>query len=176
MPTDILMPALSPTMEEGKLSKWLKKEGESGRRKLNQYSRYGAVFLALIQGYAALRAAEVQGFAINPGPLFYVAGLISLVGGTMFLLWLGEQITSRGIGNGTSLIIMAGIVANLPHALVATLELGRTGAISTIFIILFLLMAVAVVFVIVFMERALAHPHTHSSCDEQNTLLFGRAG
>jgi len=132
----------------------LKKEGESGRRKLNQYSRYGAVILALIQGYAALRAAEVQGFAINPGPLFYVAGLISLVGGTMFLLWLGEQITSRGIGNGTSLIIMAGIVAQMPKFISNLFEGGRTGSISGFLIFGLIVMLVGLVLLICFMERA----------------------
>ena len=132
----------------------LKKEGESGRRKLNQYSRYGAVFLTLIQGYAALRAAEVQGFAIDPGPLFYVAGLISLVGGTMFLLWLGEQITSRGIGNGTSLIIMAGIVAQMPTFFGNMFTQYGTGAIGGLTVALLMGMVVAMILFICFMERA----------------------
>ena len=132
----------------------LKKEGESGRRKLNQYSRYGAVLLALVQGYAMLRNADVQGFAINPGPLFYGAGLISLVGGTMFLLWLGEQITSRGIGNGTSLIIMAGIVAQMPRFISNLFEGGRTGAISGFLIFGLLALLVGMVLMICFMERA----------------------
>jgi preprotein translocase subunit SecY len=132
----------------------LKKEGESGRRKLNQYSRYGAVFLALIQGYAMLRNADVQGFAVNPGTLFYVAGLISLVGGTMFLLWLGEQITSRGIGNGTSLIIMAGIVAQMPTFITNLFEGGRTGATSGFLIFGLLALLVGMVLLICFMERA----------------------
>ena len=132
----------------------LKKEGESGRRKLNQYSRYGAVLLALVQGYAMLRNADVQGFAINPGPLFYGAGLISLVGGTMFLLWLGEQITSRGIGNGTSLIIMAGIVAQMPRLISNLFEGGRTGAISGFLIFGLLALLVGMVLMICFMERA----------------------
>ncbi len=132
----------------------LKKEGESGRRKLNQYSRYGAVLLAIVQGYAALRAAEVQGFAIAPGPLFYVAGLVSLVGGTMFLLWLGEQITSRGIGNGTSLIIMAGIVAQMPKFISNLFEGGRTGSISGFLIFGLIVMLIGLVLLICFMERA----------------------
>ncbi len=132
----------------------LKKEGESGRRKLNQYSRYGAVLLAIVQGYAALRAAEVQGFAIDPGPLFYVAGLVSLVGGTMFLLWLGEQITSRGIGNGTSLIIMAGIVAQMPKFISNLFEGGRTGSISGFLIFGLIAMLIGLVLLICFMERA----------------------
>ncbi len=132
----------------------LKKEGESGRRKLNQYSRYGAVFLSLIQGYALLRNAEAQGFAINPGPLFYVAGLIALVGGTMFLLWLGEQITSRGIGNGTSLIIMAGIVSRMPVLISNLFEGGRTGSISGFLIIGMIVMIIGLILMICFMERA----------------------
>lgn len=132
----------------------LKKEGESGRRKLNQYSRYGAVFLSLLQGYAALRNADVQGFAIDPGPLFYVAGLISLIGGTMFLLWLGEQITSRGIGNGISLIIMAGIVAQMPMFFSNMFTQYGTGAIGGFTIALMFGMVVAMVLFICFMERA----------------------
>ncbi|MEJ5978318.1 preprotein translocase subunit SecY [Novosphingobium sp. PS1R-30] len=132
----------------------LKKEGDSGRKKLNQYSRYGAVLLAVIQGFAILKNAEVQGFAVNPGTLFYVAGLISLVGGTMFLLWIGEQITSRGIGNGTSLIIMAGIVAQMPTAIVNMFEGGRTGSVNGFLIAGMLLLLVAMVLLICFMERA----------------------
>ncbi len=132
----------------------LKKEGESGRRKLNQYSRYGAVFLSLLQGYAALRNADVQGFAIDPGLLFYGAGLISLVGGTMFLLWLGEQITSRGIGNGTSLIIMAGIVAQMPMFFGNMFTQYGTGAIGGFTVAIMIGMVVAMVLGICFMERA----------------------
>ena len=132
----------------------LKKEGESGRRKLNQYSRYGAVFLSLLQGYAALRNADVQGFAIDPGLLFYGAGLISLVGGTMFLLWLGEQITSRGIGNGTSLIIMAGIVAQMPMFFGNMFTQYGTGAIGGFTVAIMIGMVVSMVLFICFMERA----------------------
>ena len=132
----------------------LKKEGESGRRKLNQYSRYGAVFLSLLQGYAALRNADVQGFAIDPGLIFYGAGLISLVGGTMFLLWLGEQITSRGIGNGTSLIIMAGIVAQMPMFFGNMFTQYGTGAIGGFTVAIMIGMVVAMVLGICFMERA----------------------
>jgi preprotein translocase subunit SecY len=148
-----LLTAVSPQLET------LKKEGESGRKALNQYTRYGTVALAIVQAYGisvgleSMRAG-VQSAVIDPGLFFRVVTVITLVGGTMFLMWLGEQITARGIGNGISLIIMAGIVANLPHALAATLELGRTGALSPIFIIIFLVMSVAVVTFIVFMERA----------------------
>src|SRR5205807_1070146 len=148
-----LLTAVSPTLEA------LKKEGESGRKKLNQYTRYGTVVLAAVQAYGI--AAGLEGMrsgassaVSDPGYFFRIVTMITLTGGTVFLMWLGEQITARGIGNGISLIIMAGIVANLPHALVATLELGRTGALSGFVIFLFLVMSVVVVAVIVFMERA----------------------
>jgi preprotein translocase subunit SecY len=148
-----LLTAVSPQLEA------MKKEGESGRKKLNQYTRYGTVFLATVQAWGlAVGMEAMSGSAgpavIEPGLFFKVVTVITLVGGTLFLMWLGEQITARGIGNGISLIIFAGIVAELPRALVSTLELGRTGAISTIFIVFLLLMAVGVVFFIVFMERA----------------------
>jgi len=148
-----LLTAVSPQMEA------LKKEGESGRKKLNQYTRFGTVLLATVQAWGLAVGLESMtgshGAAVaDPGMFFRVATVITLVGGTLFLMWLGEQITARGIGNGISLIIFAGIVAELPRALVSTLELGRTGALSTVFIIFMLLMAVGVVFFIVFMERA----------------------
>jgi preprotein translocase subunit SecY len=148
-----LLTAVSPTLEA------LKKEGESGRKKLNQYTRLGTVLLAAVQSYGIAVGLEgmhagAQSAVIDPGLFFRLVTVVTLVCGTVFLMWLGEQITARGVGNGISLIIMAGIVANLPHALASTLELGRTGAISTVFIIIFLLMSVAVVAFIVFMERA----------------------
>ncbi len=148
-----LMTAVSPQLEA------LKKEGESGRKKINQYTRYGTVFLAALQAYGISVGLEgmsgPSGSAvIDPGMFFRVTTVITLVGGTIFLMWLGEQITQRGIGNGISLIIFAGIVANLPSALAGTLELGRTGAISTLLIIFLFFMAVAVIAFIVFMERA----------------------
>ena len=149
-----LMTAVSPTLEA------LKKEGEAGRKRINQYTRYGTVLLATVQAYGLAVGLEGLGgqggnsAVIDPGIFFRLTTVITLVGGTVFLMWLGEQITARGIGNGISLIIFAGIVAELPVALVSTLELGRTGAISAFLIILILLMAVAVVMVIVFMERA----------------------
>jgi preprotein translocase subunit SecY len=148
-----LLTAVSPTLEA------LKKEGESGRKKLNQYTRLGTVLLAAVQSYGIAVGLEgmhagAQSAVLDPGLFFRLVTVVTLVCGTVFLMWLGEQITARGVGNGISLIIMAGIVANLPHALASTLELGRTGAISTVFIIIFLLMSVAVVAFIVFMERA----------------------
>jgi preprotein translocase subunit SecY len=148
-----LLTAVSPQLEA------LKKEGETGRKKLNQYTRYGTVFLAAVQAYGisvgleSLRGAS--GLAVtDPGLFFRITAVITLTGGTVFLMWLGEKITARGVGNGISLIIFSGIVARMPSALASLLELGRTGAISTFFIIFFLLLAVAVVAFIVFMERA----------------------
>src|ERR1700758_2135068 len=148
-----LLTAVSPTLEA------LKKEGESGRMKLNQYTRLGTVLLAAVQSYGIAVGLEgmhagAQSAVLDPGLFFRLVTVVTLVCGTVFLMWLGEQITARGGGNGISLIIMAGIVANLPHALASPLELGRTGAISTVFIIIFLVMSVAVVAFIVFMERA----------------------
>ena len=148
-----LMTAAVPTLET------LKKEGEQGRKKLNQYTRYLTVLIAMFQSYGiAIGLENMRGSfgaaVIDPGLFFRLSCVVSLVGGTMFLMWLGEQITARGIGNGISLIIMAGIVANVPHALGTLLELGRTGALSPIFILVFLLMAVAVVAFVVFLERA----------------------
>ena len=133
----------------------LKKEGESGRKKLNQYTRYLTVLIALFQSYGIAAGLEHQaGAVIDPGLFFRFSCVVSLVGGTMFLMWLGEQITARGVGNGISLIIFSGIVANLPHALASLLELGRTGALSPIFILIFVLIAVGVIAFVVFMERA----------------------
>jgi preprotein translocase subunit SecY len=148
-----LLTAVSPTLEA------LKKEGESGRKKLNQYTRFGTVLLAAVQSYGIAVGLEgmrggAQSAVLDPGLFFRLVTVVTLTSGTVFLMWLGEQITARGIGNGISLIIMSGIVANLPHALASTLELGRTGAISTVFIILFLAISVGVVGFIVFMERA----------------------
>ncbi len=137
----------------------MKKEGESGRKRLNQYTRYGTIFLAVIQAYGLAVGLEgmqssMGSAVIDPGFYFRVTTIITIVGGTVFLMWLGEQITSRGVGNGISLIIFAGIVAGLPTAIAGTLELGRQGQISTALIIGMLLMVVAVVAFIVFMERA----------------------
>jgi preprotein translocase subunit SecY len=148
-----LMSAAVPTLEA------LKKEGETGRKKLNQYTRYLTVLIALFQSYGiAVGLESMRGnfgpAVIDPGTFFRLSCVVTLVGGTMFLMWLGEQITARGVGNGQSLIIFTGIVANLPHALVNLLELGRTGALSPIFILLFLVLAIVVIGFVVFMERA----------------------
>ncbi|MPZ11327.1 MAG: preprotein translocase subunit SecY [Kiloniellaceae bacterium] len=148
-----LLTAVSPTLEA------LKKEGEAGRKKINQYTRYGTVVLAAVQSYGiAVGLESTTGGAgsavLDPGLFFRLTTVITLTGGTIFLMWLGEQITQRGVGNGISLIIFSGIVANLPLALVQVLELGRTGALSALLIIALLLGAVAVVAFIVYMERA----------------------
>jgi preprotein translocase subunit SecY len=148
-----LMTAVSPQLEA------LKKEGEAGRKTLNQYTRYLTLFLALFQSFGIAVGLEgmrgsVAGAVIDPGWGFRFTCVVTLTGGTMFLMWLGEQITQRGVGNGISLIIFAGIIANLPQALGATLEMGRTGAISTFVILVLLVMAVLVVMAIVFVERA----------------------
>ena len=138
----------------------LKKEGTVGRQKLNQYTRYGTVFLCAIQGYFVAQGLESYGASsgvqavVDPGVMFRIGAVISLIGGTMFLLWLGEQITSRGIGNGVSLIIMAGIVAQFPKFASNLFEGGRTGAIGPGLIIGFLVMVVILILFISFMERA----------------------
>jgi preprotein translocase subunit SecY len=140
--------------------KALKKEGESGRKKLNQYTRYLTVAITLVQGYLAVRGLESQGVnqgiqaVVEPGLLFEIAGTVSLVGGTLFLMWIGEQITSRGIGNGVSLIIMAGIVARLPQGIAQLLEGGRTGTLSGILVVGIVALAVVLILFICFMERA----------------------
>lgn len=145
-----LLTAVSPQLEA------LKKEGESGRKKINQYTRYGTVFLATIQAWGIAIALEglPEQPVINPGFLFRFSAVVTLAGGTLFLMWLGEQITQRGIGNGVSLIIFAGIVAGMPHAIASTLELGRQGTLKPILIFgVILMLALALAF-IVFMERA----------------------
>ncbi|MFZ9502707.1 MAG: preprotein translocase subunit SecY, partial [Beijerinckiaceae bacterium] len=135
-----LMTSVVPSLES------LKKEGESGRRKINQYSRYLTVVLAVFQAWGIAIGLQGQGGVVaNPGLFFQISTVITLTGGTMFLMWLGEQITARGIGNGASLIIFAGIVAAFPSAIVSTLELGRQGALSTALILVVLLLSVVVV-------------------------------
>ncbi|MCI4662093.1 MAG: preprotein translocase subunit SecY [Neomegalonema sp.] len=143
-----LLTTMLPSLEA------LKKEGEMGRKKINQYTRYGTVFLAAVQGYAIAVGLEAQGLVIDPGFFFRASAVITLVGGTMLLMWLGEQITARGVGNGISLIIFVGIVAELPRALAQLFEAGRTGSMSAGVIIGIILMAIAVVAFVVFMERA----------------------
>ena len=148
-----LATSLSPTLAA------IKKEGESGRKKLNQYTRYGTVLLATVQGYFIAVGLENWGAGggsavVDPGLLFRITAVISLVGGTMFLMWLGEQITSRGVGNGVSLIIMAGIVAQLPTHLAQLLEGGRSGSMSPFLILVAIIAVAGLVLLICFMERA----------------------
>ncbi|WP_040615025.1 preprotein translocase subunit SecY [Oceanicola granulosus] len=139
--------------------KQLKKEGEQGRKKLNQYTRYGTVLLATFQAYGLAVSLEAGDLASDPGLFFRASTVITLVGGTMFLMWLGEQITARGIGNGISLIIFVGIIAEIPAALAQFLSQGRAGAISPAVIIGVLLMVIVTLTFVVFMERALRKIH-----------------
>jgi len=148
-----LLTVISPQLEA------LKKDGESGRKKINQYARYGTVLLATVQGYGVAVGIENMSSdgmqaVTNPGLYFRFITVATLVSGTLFLMWLGEQVTQRGIGNGISLIIFTGIVSQLPTALSTTFELGRTGALSTLFIIFLLIMSVSVIAFMVFVERA----------------------
>jgi preprotein translocase subunit SecY len=148
-----LLTAMVPQLEQ------LKKEGEQGRKKINQYTRYGTVFLATFQAYGLAVSLEAGGLVTDPGWFFRAACVITLVGGTMFLMWLGEQITQRGIGNGISLIIFVGIVAELPAALAQFFESGRTGALSTPVILGVIVMLLATLTFVVFMERSLRKIH-----------------
>lgn len=148
-----LMTAMVPALEQ------LKKEGEQGRKKINQYTRYGTVALATFQAWGLAASIEAGGLAHDPGLFFKLACVVTLVGGTMFLMWIGEQITARGIGNGTSLIIFVGIVAGIPGALAQFFEQGRIGAISAPVIIGVMAMIVVVIAFVVFMERALRKIH-----------------
>ena len=144
-----LMTAIVPSLET------MKKDGEAGRKQINQYTRYLTVLLATFQGFGIAVALESAGNIVaDPGMFFRLTTVVTLVGGTLFLMWLGEQITSRGIGNGISLIIFSGIVAEVPSALIGTLELGRTGALSAGLIVGVFVMAIAVIAVIVFIERS----------------------
>jgi preprotein translocase subunit SecY len=143
-----LLTVVSPQLEA------LKKEGEAGRRKITQYTRYGTVFLALFQGLGIAIALEAQsGLVLDPGFMFRITTVTTLTAGTMFLMWLGEQITERGIGNGISIIIFGGIVAGLPQAIGGMLELTRTGAFSIPLVLILFVMALAVIAFVVFVEK-----------------------
>ena len=148
-----LLTAMVPALEQ------LKKEGEQGRKKINQYTRYGTVALALLQSYGLAVSLESGDLVTDPGLYFRVACVITLVGGTMFLMWLGEQITARGVGNGISLIIFVGIIAELPAALAQFFASGRSGALSTAVIVSVILLVVGTITFVVFMERALRKIH-----------------
>ena len=162
-----LATSMVPTLEA------LKKEGESGRRKINQYTRYGTVLLATVQAYGIAVGLEGQGLVIDPGAFFRAAAVITLVGGTMFLMWLGEQITARGIGNGISLIIFIGIIAELPGALAQFFEQGRVGQINTLVIIGVLMLAAGVIYFVVFIERAQRRILIQYPRRQVGTKMFG---
>ena len=149
-----LLASITPSMME------LKKEGESGYEKMNQYTRYLTVFICMIQAYGIavglehLAGSDGVSAVINPGMFFRFSTMVSLLGGTMLVMWLGEQITARGIGQGTSLIIFVGIIANLPSAIVKTIELGKVGQIQPLVMVILLILLAAVILFVVFMEQA----------------------
>ena len=170
-----LLTAVSPQLEQ------LKKEGEAGRKKINQYTRYGTVFLSMLQGYGIAVGLEGMGGSqgsavIDPGLFFRFTAVITLTGGTVLLMWLGEQITARGVGNGISLIIFSGIVAELPRAIVSTLELGRTGALDPFFITVLIVMVIATITFIVFVERAQRRIVVQYPKRQVGTRAFGGEG
>jgi preprotein translocase subunit SecY len=163
-----LMTAIVPSLES------LKKDGEAGRKQINQYTRYLTVLLATFQGFGIAVALESAGNIVaDPGVFFRLTTVVTLVGGTLFLMWLGEQITSRGIGNGISLIIFSGIVAEVPSALVGTLELGRTGALSAGLIVGVFAMAIAVIAFIVFIERSVRRILIQYPKRQHGSKVFG---
>ncbi len=148
-----LLTSMVPQLEQ------LKKEGEAGRKKINQYTRYGTVLLAVLQSYGLAVSLEAGDLAPDPGLYFRISTMITLVGGTMFLMWLGEQITARGVGNGISLIIFVGIIAEVPAALAQFFASGRSGALSPALIVGVIFMVIATIMFVVFMERALRKIH-----------------
>ncbi len=162
-----LLTSMVPTLEN------LKKEGEQGRRKINQYTRYLTVILATFQAYGISVGLESQGLASEPGMFFRAACVITLVGGTLFLMWLGEQITARGIGNGISLIIFVGIVAELPGAIAGFFAQGRSGALSPVVIVGVMVMIVAVIAFVVFVERALRKIHIQYPRRQVGQKMYG---
>ena len=164
-----LMTAMVPKLEQ------LKKEGEQGRKKINQYTRYGTVLLATFQAYGLAVSLEAGDLVTDPGFYFRASCVITLVGGTMFLMWLGEQITARGIGNGISLIIFVGIIAEIPGALAQFLSQGRSGAISPAVIIGVLAMVVVVIAFVVFMERSLRKIHVQYPRRQVGMKVYDRS-
>ena len=152
----------------------LKSQGEIGRKKITQYTRYGTVLLATIQGYGISVGLESSSnVVIDPGVFFRLTTVITLVAGTIFLMWLGEQITQRGIGNGISLIIFSGIVAEIPRALAATFELGRTGALSVPIILMIFILLLSTVAFIVFIERAIRKILINYPKRQMGTKIYG---
>lgn len=162
-----LLASMVPQLEQ------LKKEGEQGRKKINQYTRYGTVLLAFFQAYGISVGLESQGLASDPGWYFRASCIITLAGGTMFLMWLGEQITARGIGNGISLIIFVGIVAELPAALAQFFASGRSGVISPLVILAVIAMVVVVIGLVVYLERALRKIHIQYPRRQIGMKMYG---
>ncbi len=167
-----LLTSVVPSLEQ------LKKEGEAGRRKISQYTRYGTVVLATVQAGGVAFALQSQQFGglpvvITPGPAFMFTAIITLVAGTMFLMWLGEQVTERGIGNGISLIIFSGIVAGLPSAIGGTLELASTGELSLFLVFFFMALAVAVIFFVIFVERGQRRITVNYAKRQQGRKMYG---
>lgn len=161
-----LMTTVSPQLEA------LKKEGESGRRKINQYTRYGTVLLGLIQAVGMCAGLVGQGITLTTDASFYIPAVVSLVAGTVFLMWLGEQITERGVGNGISMLIFAGIVAGIPSAIGASLESARQGEMSIIALLVLLLLAMVVVGAVVFMERGQRRITVNYAQKQQGRRLY----
>lgn len=161
-----LLAAMVPQLQQ------LKKDGAQGRQKINQYTRYGTVFLATFQSYGLAVSLESGGLATDPGWFFRIGTVITLVGGTMFLLWLGEQITARGIGNGISLIIFVGIIAEIPAALAQFFESGRSGALSTPVVLGVIVMLLGTLVFVVFMERSLRKIHIQYPRRQVGTKMY----
>ena len=161
-----LLAAVIPTLKE------IKKEGEAGRRRLTKYTRYGTLGLALFQSFGASVALQNSGVAINPGFGFMFTAMVSLITGTMFLMWLGEQITERGIGNGISMLIFAGIVAGLPRAIAGTGQLVSEGSLNPLMIIVIAVLVAAITWAVVFVERAQRRIPVHHARRQQGRKLF----
>ncbi len=161
-----LMSAVSPHLEQ------LKKEGESGRRKISQYTRYATVALALVQASGMAVSLAAQGLAYDPGFVFYFVAVSSLVTGAVFMMWLGEQMTERGIGNGISMLIFAGIVAGLPGAIGQSLEQARQGELNILVLLFMLVLAFVVIFCIVFIERGQRRIAVHYARRQQGRKSF----
>ncbi|RZU47320.1 protein translocase subunit secY/sec61 alpha [Fluviicoccus keumensis] len=161
-----LMTTVSPQLEA------IKKEGESGRRKINQYTRYGTVILGLVQAVGMCAGLQGQGITLSVGLSFYIPAVVSLVAGTVFLMWLGEQITERGVGNGISMLIFAGIVAGIPSAIGRSLESARQGEMSIIGLLILFFLAMAVVGAVVFMERGQRRITVNYAQKQQGRRLY----
>ena len=153
MSIQVLMPALSPTMTEGNLARWLKKEGDAGRRKINQYTRYFTVVLATVQAFAMSASLTAYAYGAEAGLGYYFTCIVSLVTGAVFMMWLGEQVTERGIGNGISMLIFAGIVAGMPSAIVQAVESARQGDLNILALLLVVVLALAVIWIVIRIER-----------------------